>query len=155
MESCMFKDEKNQMFEDEERLYRLPFEAYLKQKDGNNQRCIALFPESIFCKYSKDGINLIVYKGDISQLKVDAIVCSSDSTFIAGNNIGQIIHNVAGRNLLRECSKLGYCEVGNAKSLCNLFFFFEIIYYYFIHIYVQQIKSLKDTIFPLVLLFTQ
>lgn len=59
---------------------------------------------------------IILWQGDITKLKIDAVVNAANEALAPGGGICGALHRAAGPQLARACSKIGRCKTGNTVA---------------------------------------
>jgi O-acetyl-ADP-ribose deacetylase (regulator of RNase III) len=66
------------------------------------------------CEYTVGNTTLRLWKGDITELEVDAIVNAANADLILGAGVAGAISNKGGPSIQEECNRLGGTYVGGA-----------------------------------------
>ncbi len=57
---------------------------------------------------------LILIKGDITDIAIDAIVNPANSALVLGSGVASAVRRKGGPSIQEECNAIGHCDVGSA-----------------------------------------
>jgi|SRR5450755_455084 O-acetyl-ADP-ribose deacetylase len=72
--------------------------------------------EKFMSTYKLNNTTLVLLRGNIVDVQVDAIVNAANSGLAGGSGVDGAVHRAGGPTIMQECRKIGGCPTGSAVA---------------------------------------